>query len=78
MPEPGPELPARASLREPARGSRAALRNVDESQISYIVNVSGGKPGVADYEVDTSRIESQLPRGARARHHTDIALSAYG
>jgi YbbR domain-containing protein len=47
------------------RGSRAALRNVDESKITYLVNVSGGQPGVADYEVDTLRIESQLPRGAK-------------
>jgi YbbR domain-containing protein len=45
------------------RGSRAALRNVDETGLVYRVNVEGGQPGVAEYEVDTSRID--LPRGAR-------------
>ncbi len=44
-------------------GSRAALRNLSPTKMEYRVDVSGGRPGVADYEVDISRIN--LPRGAR-------------
>jgi YbbR domain-containing protein len=44
-------------------GSRAALRNVSVGNMEYAVEVSGGKPGPAVYEVDVSRID--LPRGAR-------------
>ncbi len=44
-------------------GSRAALRNVSVAKMEYVVEVSGGKPGPAVYEVDVSRID--LPRGAR-------------
>lgn len=44
-------------------GSRAALRNVSVGKMEYPVEVSGGQPGPAVYEVDVTRI--QLPRGAR-------------
>lgn len=44
-------------------GSRAALRNLSPTKMEYAVDVSGGKPGPAVYEVDVSHIE--LPRGAR-------------
>jgi YbbR domain-containing protein len=44
-------------------GSRAALRNLSPSKMEYAVEVSGGRPGPAVYEVDVSHIE--LPRGAR-------------
>jgi len=49
-------------------GSRAALRNVSPEKFKYVVDVSGGKPGVAVYDVDVSRIE--LPRGARFVSHS--------
>ena len=44
-------------------GSRAALRNINVSEMEYRVEVSGGKPGPAVYEVDVSRLE--VPRGSR-------------
>jgi YbbR domain-containing protein len=49
-------------------GSRAALRNVTPDRYTYSIDVSGGKPGVAVYEVDVSRID--LPRGARPVSHS--------
>jgi len=39
------------------RGSRAALRNLAVDQLSYRVDVRGGKPGVAVYEVDVDTID---------------------
>ena len=44
-------------------GSQAALRNVDSGSLRYPIDVSGSKPGDADFEVDVSQVE--LPRGAR-------------
>ncbi len=44
-------------------GSQAALRNIDPDKLAYLLDVSGSKPGDADFEVDVSRIS--LPRGAR-------------
>jgi len=44
-------------------GSPAALRNIDTSKLRYLLDVSGSRPGDADFEVDVSRIA--LPRGAR-------------
>lgn len=44
-------------------GSQAALRNVDAARLRYVLDVSGSKPGDADFEVDVSNIA--LPRGAR-------------
>ncbi len=44
-------------------GSQAALRNVDSGKLRYGIDVSGSKPGDADFEVDVSNID--LPRGAR-------------
>lgn len=44
-------------------GTRVALRKFDPEKLEYTVDVSGAKPGRADYEVDLSRFE--LPRGAR-------------
>jgi YbbR domain-containing protein len=46
-------------------GSIAALRNIDANALRYRVDVSGSKPGDADFEVDVSRVEQDLPRGAR-------------
>jgi YbbR domain-containing protein len=39
------------------RGSRASLRNLDRDQMKYRVDASGGKPGVAVYEVDVETIQ---------------------
>ncbi|MHA7839048.1 MAG: CdaR family protein [bacterium] len=39
------------------RGSRAALRNLDPSQLKYRIDARGGKPGIAVYEVDVEAIE---------------------
>jgi YbbR domain-containing protein len=39
------------------RGSRASLRNLDREQMKYRIDASGGKPGVAVYEVDVETIE---------------------
>jgi YbbR domain-containing protein len=45
-------------------GTRAALRNIKVSKLDYRVDVSGGKPGPAIYEVNvSSRLD--LPRGAK-------------
>jgi YbbR domain-containing protein len=44
-------------------GSRASLRNLSPTKLEYAINVSGVKPGVAEYEVDVSRLV--MPRGAR-------------
>lgn len=49
-------------------GSRAALRNVTPDRYTYAIDVSGGKPGVAVYDVDVSRID--WPRGARPVSHS--------
>jgi YbbR domain-containing protein len=44
-------------------GSQASLGRVDSGRLRYPIDVSGSKPGDADFEVDVSRIA--LPRGAR-------------
>lgn len=44
-------------------GSRAAIRNINVSEMEYVVEVSGGQPGPAVYEVDVSRLD--VPRGSR-------------
>lgn len=46
-------------------GSRAALRNVRASELVYPLEVTGGRRGTAEYEVDVSRIDPDLPRAAR-------------
>lgn len=55
-------------------GSRAALRDVGPSRLHYRVDVSGAKPGEAVYEIDTGRIEEQLPRGARIVSRSPASL----
>jgi len=44
------------SINVSLRGSRASLRNVDRDQMKFRVDASGGKPGVAIYEVDVNSI----------------------
>lgn len=50
------------------QGSRAALRNLDDSRMKYELDVSKVKPGVAEFEVDLGSIE--LPRRARIVSHS--------
>jgi YbbR domain-containing protein len=45
------------------RGSRAGLRRMTAQGPEYVVDVSGARPGRANFEVDVSRIE--FPRGTR-------------
>jgi YbbR domain-containing protein len=56
-------------------GSMVALRNVAPEKYEYAIDVSGAKPGRADYEVDVTRFE--LPRGARviSRSPAEISLT---
>ncbi len=44
-------------------GSQASLGRIDSGKLRYPIDVSGSKPGDADFEVDVSQIA--LPRGAR-------------
>jgi YbbR domain-containing protein len=46
-------------------GSRAALRNVSPTKFEYRIDISDSRPGPAVFEVDASRIDQDLPRGAR-------------
>ncbi len=50
------------------RGSRASLRNRGRDQMKYRVDASGGKPGVAVYEVDVETIEH--PTGTTFAGHS--------
>jgi YbbR domain-containing protein len=45
------------------RGSRAGLRRMALDSFEYSVDVSGARPGTANYEVDLTRIE--FPRGVK-------------
>jgi YbbR domain-containing protein len=56
-------------------GSRAALRNLRPERLEYDVDVSGSKPGLADFEIDMSHLD--LPRGARivSRSPARVALT---
>ncbi len=53
-------------------GSRAALRNIDESRMKYTIDVSNAKPGVAEFEVELTDIE--LPRLARFVNHSPTRI----
>jgi YbbR domain-containing protein len=52
-----------AELNIRLQGSRAAMRNFSPSQLEYVVNVSGAKPGTTVHEVEVARFD--LPRGLR-------------
>lgn len=56
-------------------GSRAVLRNVQPERLEYVVDASGARPGVSDFEIDTSHLD--LPRGARivSRSPAQVALT---
>lgn len=55
--------------------SPAVLRSVDPERLEYVVDASGARPGVSDYEIDTSHLD--LPRGARivSRSPARVALT---
>jgi YbbR domain-containing protein len=55
-------------------GTRAALRNVEPQNLEYTIDVSGTKPGVAEFEVEVSRVE--LPRGARILSRSPAEIDA--
>jgi YbbR domain-containing protein len=52
-----------AEINVRVRGSRAAFRDVNASEMEYVERVAGGKPGRARYEVDKDRLD--MPRGVR-------------
>ena len=45
------------------QGGRAALRNVDEASLEYVIDASSAQPGEADFEVELSGLK--FPRGAK-------------
>ena len=49
-------------------GSRAVLRSITPEKYKYEIDVSGGKPGVAVYEIELAKID--LPRGASFVAHS--------
>lgn len=59
------------------QGSRAALRNVSPTKLEYRIDISEAQPGPAVYEVDASRVDQDLPRGARivSRSPSNIEVS---
>lgn len=63
-------------------GTRAALRDVQPGKIEYAIDVSGARRGQAIYEVELSRIDEKLPRGARgvgrSPAHIDVRFEPRG
>ena len=55
-------------------GSRAALRDIDPSQIEYAIAVGDAQPGLAVYEVDLSPVEGKLPRNVRIVSRSPASL----
>jgi len=49
-------------------GSRAVLRSITPEKYKYEIDVSGGKPGVAVYDVELAKVD--LPRGASFVAHS--------
>jgi YbbR domain-containing protein len=56
-------------------GSMVALRNLEADKFEYALDVSGAKPGRADYEVDVTRFD--FPRGSKlvSRSPAEISLN---
>jgi YbbR domain-containing protein len=46
------------------RGSRASLRNIDADDLAYRLDLSGGKKGVSEFEIEASIVDAEMPRGA--------------
>lgn len=55
-------------------GSRAALRDIDPSQIEYAIVVGDAQPGLAVYEVDLTPVEGKLPRNVRIVSRSPASL----
>jgi len=55
-------------------GSRAALRDIDPSQIEYAIAVGDAQPGLAVYEVDLTLVEGKLPRNVRIVSRSPASL----
>jgi len=55
-------------------GSRAALRDIDPSQIEYAIAVGDAQPGLAVYEVDLTPVEGRLPRNVRIVSRSPASL----
>lgn len=49
-------------------GSAAVLRSIQPEKYKYEIDVSGGKPGVAVYDIDLAKVD--LPRGANFVAHS--------
>jgi YbbR domain-containing protein len=56
------------------QGSRAAMRNFSPTQLEYLVNVSGAKPGTTVHEVEVARFD--LPRGLRIVSRSPAQIDA--
>jgi len=55
-------------------GSRAALRDIDPSQIEYALAVGDAHAGVAVFEVDLTPLEGRLPRNVRIVSRSPASL----
>jgi YbbR domain-containing protein len=55
-------------------GSRAALRDIDPTQIEYALAVGDAQPGLAVYEVDLTPVENRLPGNVRIVSRSPASL----
>ncbi len=55
-------------------GTRADLRELSRTPLEYAIDVSGARPGPALYEVETTRIDGQLPRRAQITSRSPSAI----
>jgi YbbR domain-containing protein len=55
-------------------GSRAALRDIDPSQLAYEIPVGDAKTGIAVFEVDLASVEGRLPRNVRIVSRSPASL----
>jgi hypothetical protein len=55
-------------------GSRAALRDIDPTQIEYALAVADAHPGLAVFEVDLTPVEGRLPRNVRIVSRSPASL----
>jgi len=55
-------------------GSRAALRDIDPTQLEYAIAVGEAQPGLAVFEVDLTPVESRLPRNVRIVSRSPASL----
>jgi hypothetical protein len=55
-------------------GNRAALRDIDPTQMEYALAVGDAQPGLALYEVDLTPVEGRLPRNVRIVSRSPASL----